>query len=164
MLLHRLSILPIFMLSLTPAAVTMAVSAPNQLPQIIAQQPQRPDHPGGNEDRLFEQLNLTQAQKQQIQAIRNQYKGQLTQSRQAVRQAQEELKTLMTGTASANQIREKHRQVLTLRQKLEELQFESMLAMREVLTPEQRKQFGQMMQQRRDNFRDRTGNGKRPQQ
>lgn len=163
MLLRRLSLLAVLMLLIGPAVSTLAAPNPAQLPAAVAQQPPRTDRPGGNEERLFEQLNLSQEQKQKMQAIRNQYKDQLNQRRQALHQAQQELKTLMTGTASANQIREKHRQLLTLRQQLEEVQFESMLAMREVLTPEQRNQFAQLMQQRWDNFRNRGGSRGTPQ-
>jgi len=50
-----------------------------------------------------------------------------------------------------------------LRQQLEEAQFESMLGMREVLTPEQRSQLSQMMQQRREAAKNRRQNSQKPQ-
>jgi Spy/CpxP family protein refolding chaperone len=60
-------------------------------------------------------------------------------------------------------MREKHRQIIGLRQQLEEVQFESTLAMREVLTPEQRSQLAQLMQQRRQTSKNRMQNGQKPQ-
>jgi Spy/CpxP family protein refolding chaperone len=64
----------------------------------------------------------------------------------------------MAGNASADEIRAKHRQVQELRQQMEEVSFESMLAMREVLTPEQRSQFARLIEQRRANFRNQMEN------
>ena len=90
---------------------------------------------------------------QKIQEIRDRYKGQLEQRSQSVRQAQQELGTLMAGTASTSQIREKHRQVTQLRQQLADLRFESMLEMREILSADQRRQLANLMQQREKNSR-----------
>ena len=101
----------------------------------------------------LQELNLTPAQVQQMQAIRNRYRGQLTQQSQALRQAHQQLRNLMAGTASESQIRDQHRQVAALKQKVEDLRFESMLEMRRVLTAEQRRQFANHMQKRR-NFKE----------
>jgi Spy/CpxP family protein refolding chaperone len=109
----------------------------------------------------MEQLNLTQEQQQKLQGIQSQYKDQISQRKQAMRQANRELRDLMAGTASADQIRAKHQQVQDLRQQLEKVTFESMLASREVLTADQRKQFAQLMEQRRakprNQMRNQTG-------
>jgi Spy/CpxP family protein refolding chaperone len=98
-----------------------------------------------------------------MQAVRDRYKDQISQRRQAVRQARQQLETMMAGTANASQMREKYRQIIGLRQQLEQAQFESTLAMREVLTPEQRSQLAQMMQQRRQTAKNRMQNGQKPQ-
>ncbi|MGL5061764.1 MAG: Spy/CpxP family protein refolding chaperone, partial [Microcoleus sp.] len=104
-------------------------------------------------------LNLTADQKQRMQAIRDRYKDQISQRMQAVRQARQELTTMMSSaTANATQMRDKHRQVMALQQQLEEVRFESMMAMREVLTAEQRSRLAQLMQQRRQAVRNRVQN------
>lgn len=108
---------------------------------------------------MLQKLNLTREQKQQLRAIQQQYKGEMKQQRQELLQAQQELTGLMAGTASQSQIREKYRQVEALRQEVGELQLESMLATREVMTPAQRRQFAQLMQQRKQNSRDRSFGG-----
>lgn len=155
---HRASVLALLMLSLG-SAVAVADSNPLS-PQQVAQNQQMPRRQGRNKESLLQELNLSQAQMQQIQQIRAKYKNQLTQQRQGVRQARQELSTLMAGTASADQIRAKHRELVNLRRQMEETQFNSMLEMREVMTPEQRSKFAQLMQQRRQKFRDKLGNMK----
>jgi periplasmic protein CpxP/Spy len=50
-----------------------------------------------------------------------------------------------------------------LRQQLEEVKCESMLAMREVLTSPQRSQLSQLMQQRREAAKTRMQNRQKPQ-
>jgi Spy/CpxP family protein refolding chaperone len=149
------------MLTLGSATAATAVSNPVE-PQTIAQN-QRPNRPGGKQGGMFDQLNLSADQKQKMQAISDRYKDQISQRMQAVRQARQELATMMTGTANASQMREKHRQIIGLRQQLEEVQFESTLAMREVLTPEQRSQLTQLMQQRRPTAKNRMQNGQKTQ-
>jgi periplasmic protein CpxP/Spy len=70
---------------------------------------------------------------------------------------------MMAGQATASQMRDKHRQIMGLRQQLQDLQFESTLAMRELLTSEQRSQLAQLMQQRHETAKNRTQNGSKPQ-
>ena len=161
MSIRRLSAIAFLMLTLGSATAATAVPNPVE-PQTIAQN-QRPNRPGGKQGGMFDKLNLSADQKQKMQAVRDRYKDQVSQRMQAVRQARQELETMMIGTANASQMREKHRQIIGLRQQLEEVQFESTLAMREVLTPEQRSQLAQMMQQRRQTAKNRVQNGQKPQ-
>jgi P pilus assembly/Cpx signaling pathway, periplasmic inhibitor/zinc-resistance associated protein len=154
MSIRRISALAVLMLTL--GSTTAAIAVPNPIePQTVAQN-QRPNRPGGKEGGMFEKLNLSADQKQKMQAVRDQYKDQISQRMQAVRQARQELETMMAGQANASQIREKHRQIMGLRQQLEDVQFESTLAMRELLTSEQRSQLAQLMQQRQQAAKNRT--------
>ncbi|HIK35264.1 MULTISPECIES: Spy/CpxP family protein refolding chaperone [unclassified Thermosynechococcus] len=97
----------------------------------------------------FENLNLTPEQRQRLQAVRQQYQGQMEQTRNQLRTAREELRQMMSGDASEDQIRSKHQQVRQLENQLASLRFESMLAMRGILTPQQRQALATRMQQRR---------------
>ena len=149
MSMRRISAIAVLMLTLGTTAAATAVPSPAQ-PETIAQN-QKPNRPAGKAGGLFDQLNLSAEQKQKMQGVRDRYKEQVSQRMQAVRQARQELETMMSSaTANVSQMRDKHRQIMGLRQQLEEVQFESTLAMREVLTPEQRNQLSQMMQQRRE--------------
>ncbi|MBD0361654.1 MAG: Spy/CpxP family protein refolding chaperone [Coleofasciculus sp. C3-bin4] len=156
MLLSRASVISVLLLSLG-GAVALANPKP-LLPKPWAQNQDRPRRAERDQPKLIEQLNLTEEQKQKLQAIQTQYKDQISQRKQALRQATQELRDLMAGNASADEIRAKHRQVQGLRQQMEEVSFESMLAMREVLTPEQRSQFARLIEQRRANFRNQMEN------
>jgi len=165
MSMRQFSAIAVLMLTLgTTAAATAATADPSPAqPETIAQN-QRPNRSGGKENGLFEKLNLSAEQKQKMQALRDRYKEQVSQRMQAVRQARQELQTMMSSsTANASQMRDKHRQIMGLRQQLEEVQFESTLAMREVLTTEQRSQFSQMMQQRRESAKTRRQNSQKSQ-
>lgn len=154
--LRRVSVLTVLMLSL---GSSVAFANPNfLLSQASAQNTEEQRRPNRGKARLFQDLNLTPEQSQQIQAIQDQYQDQISQRRQAVRQARQELLELMASTAAESQIREKYRQVETLKQQVSDIRFDSMLAMRQVLTPEQRRQFAERMQNRHGNHNNRGMN------
>ncbi len=136
---------------------SVAFAAPNPLlPHKIAQNTVgQQGHGDQHWDRFLQQLNLTPDQAQKVQAIRDQYNLDLAQRRQALKQAKQELQDLMVSTASEDQVREKHSQVETLEQQLRSVGFEQMLAIRQVLTPEQRTQAAEIIQKRQEDFRNR---------
>jgi periplasmic protein CpxP/Spy len=163
MFLRRVSVLSLLMLSL---GSTAAFAAPNPKPShhqysdAIAQQ--QGGKPQKGQDNLFQQLNLTADQKAKIESIRAQSKDQSTNQRKAFQQAQQELRTLMASNADPNQIRDKHNQVMAMKQQLDNSQFENMLAIRNVLTPEQRTQLDQLMKQRSPNHKNQGQNKNNP--
>ncbi|MGK7872593.1 MAG: Spy/CpxP family protein refolding chaperone [Xenococcaceae cyanobacterium] len=167
MLLRRISLLAaVIVLSLSSIAA-LADPLPNSntrlnnpLDQPLAQAPTgaRRRGQGFDKERFMEQLNLTEDQRQKIQEIRQKYQGEIDQRRETLHAAHQELGDMMAGTDSADAIRTKHQEVIKLRQELGNLRFESMLEIREVLTPEQRNQFAQMMRQHRENWRNRARN------
>lgn len=118
------------------------------------------DRPASS-DRMrgLQDLNLSADQMTRIQQIRTRYREQLKGDRDALRQADQDLRSLMAGTASDDQIRAKQRQVRDLRIKLGDAQFNSMLEMRNVLTPEQRQKFAQRMEKRRSDDRPQRPSG-----
>jgi periplasmic protein CpxP/Spy len=109
----------------------------------------------GKRGKWLQELNLSPDQLKQLQAVRQQYDGQLSQKAQSLKQARQEMVQLMAGTATDQELRTKFDQIEALHQDVTKLRFESMLAMRSVLTPEQRQQFAQKMQQQRQGMRDR---------
>lgn len=156
MLLRRVCLWSALLLSL--GGIVALVNPHLFPPQVAKGIMGQPRHNRGDRG-LMQQLNLTQDQKKELQAIQQQYRGPLHEQRQKLLQAQQELSDLMGGTASQSQIREKYRQVEALRQQVGELNLNSMLAMREVMTLEQRSRFAQLMQKRKENFRDRPLEG-----
>lgn len=154
MMLRRVSVLGLALLSL---GGVVAIVNPNPLTAEITQKSGR-NSMGERSDRLMQQLNLTPEQQQQLQAIRERDQGQMRQQRQALHQEKQQLMQLMAGNATEAEIRTQHNQVKALQQQLGDARFESMLAMRNVLTPEQRSRFAQLMQQRRENRQTRMPN------
>lgn len=122
------------------------------------------DIPSG---RFLKQLNLTPDQLQKLKAIRDRDLASIRELAEQSRQANQELRELLAGTASSDAIRVKHNQVLKLQQELRQQHFERMLAMRDILTPQQRAQLNEIMKNRpnrrmrgdlRENVRERMKN------
>ena len=99
-----------------------------------------------NPSNLLQQLNLTNNQKEQIKLIHHQYKKKILKKRSSLSILQQQLSDLMVGTESAELIRSKNKQLASLREEIGELRFESMLATREILTPQQRQKFREIME------------------
>jgi periplasmic protein CpxP/Spy len=93
------------------------------------------------------ELNLTAEQQTQIKTIRDQEKTASESLRQQMKTAREQLGTLMAGNASDAQLRQQHDQVRQLGQQLGDRRFDTMLKIRNVLTPEQRTKAAELMKQ-----------------
>ena len=158
MLVRRVSIISVFLLTLG-GVVALANPNPWTTPQMAQSFDGKQPQPHQRR-KLSQELNLTPEQKQQLQAIHQQYKGQIKQQLRELRQAKQELGRLMAGTATVREVRLKYGEVEDLQQQLGVLRFESTLAMREVMTTEQRSRFSQLMQQRQDNVRGRQAHRK----
>ena len=145
MLLRRFLILATLLLSF---GSSVALTEPSSLTsQTVAQNNESVKPP-----------NLTREQARQIGEAHDLYKDKIAQRNQELRQAQQELDSLMSGSASESEVREKYRQVAALRQLLDDLRFDSMMAVRSLLTPEQHRQLTEYLQQQREKYRNRTSN------
>lgn len=103
----------------------------------------------GGMSKLTEQLDLSPEQSEQIAAIREQSQ---TDSQALVEQLQtnrQEMQSLLTSDADPEQLRANHQDGQNLRQQLSDIRLETMLEIREVLTPEQRTEMAELMAQRR---------------
>jgi periplasmic protein CpxP/Spy len=110
--------------------------------------------PAGGAGSLVKELNLSPDQIQRLQQLRIGNKGrnkQRRERRQALQIAKQELAQLLQGNASSEQIRQKRQQVQSIQREVADINFESKLAIREILTPEQRIKYNQLMQQRHQN-------------
>jgi len=104
---------------------------------------------------LLKQLNLTTAQKQQIKAIQERDKESRRSAMAQLRAGERELRNMLDGASSDDMIRQKFNQVQTLRQQNMKMHFEQMLAIREVLTPQQRSQLTQILKNAQGKIRER---------
>ncbi|MEM9541842.1 MAG: Spy/CpxP family protein refolding chaperone [Cyanobacteria bacterium P01_E01_bin.42] len=99
---------------------------------------------GRGMQRMLEQLNLSDAQQQQIQAIREQAKANSEGLREEMKSAREQMRSLMSGNASESELRQQYQTIENLRDRASDRRFETMLQIREVLTPAQRTQLAEM--------------------
>jgi periplasmic protein CpxP/Spy len=100
---------------------------------------------------LVKELNLSPDQIQRLQQLRKNAQGRTIERRQALQIAKQELTQLLQGNASSSQIRQKRQQVQSLQREIADTNFEQTLAIREILTPEQRVKLQQILAQRRQN-------------
>ncbi|MEL6495264.1 MAG: Spy/CpxP family protein refolding chaperone [Cyanobacteria bacterium J06623_7] len=96
---------------------------------------------------LLQQLDLTGEQQQKIKQIHRQYRQQMLKKKQVIARLQQQLSDMMVGTESIELLRAKNQQLNLLRQEMGRLRFESMLATREILTPQQRQKFRELVQE-----------------
>lgn len=94
---------------------------------------------------LFQQLDLTGEQQQHLQQIHLRYRRQIAKKKQSIVRLQQQLSDMMVGTETVASLRAKNQQLNALRQDLESLRFESMLATREILTLQQRQKFRELV-------------------
>jgi periplasmic protein CpxP/Spy len=111
----------------------------------------------GKRSGLFQQLNLTPEQRQKLKEVRKQYQGQIRDRQRRAQQAQREMRSLLVGSASGETVRAKFSEFQQMQQAAAKLRFESILAMREVLTPAQRKQLAAQMEKNQQQNRRRQG-------
>lgn len=104
---------------------------------------------------MIRRLNLTPDQAQQLWQLRSQYQPEIRDRAQRMQATQAELRQLMGSTATNDEVQAKFQQVQQLRQEKLQLRMESILAMREILTPEQRRTLIKELEQRRTQRRGR---------
>jgi periplasmic protein CpxP/Spy len=109
----------------------------------------------GNRGEILQKLNLSRDQLQQISAIRQKYQPLIQDRTRTVRTTQAKLKDLMASSAAPSDVKAVFQELQNRRQELQQLRFESMLAIRQILTPAQRQIFETELNKRRAEKRDR---------
>ncbi|MBL1209391.1 Spy/CpxP family protein refolding chaperone [Geminocystis sp. GBBB08] len=132
-----------------------SINSTTEIAQNTSPTKQRGENKG---DKLMEKLNLSAEQKQRIESIRTKFEPQMTSIREQMRIEREKMSTMMQNNESQNNLRAQHQKISALQQQMNNLRFESMLETREVLTPQQRQQFSQNMEERRANWREKRSN------
>ena len=106
----------------------------------------------GGIDKLVQQLDLTSEQSAQIEAIKEQSETENQALFEQLQTNRQEMQSLLASDTDPEQLRANHQNGQNLRQELDTKRFETLLEIREVLTPEQRTQMAQMQQQRGRRF------------
>ncbi len=107
--------------------------------------------PAGNLGNLTKELNLSSDQIQKLQQLRKNTQGKTKERRKILQTNKQELNQLIQGNASADRVRKKRQQVQSLQREIADTNFEQTLAIRDILTPEQRVKLQQIIEQRRQN-------------
>ncbi len=102
-----------------------------------------------NNDKLYEQLNLSASQIQKVRAINDQFEPEILNRRQSIIAAKNELQALESNQASKSQIRSKQQQIKQLRQELVTIRKKYATAMQSVLSGEQWSKLQRLMKERR---------------
>lgn len=97
---------------------------------------------GGHGDRkVFEKLDLSAEQKAQMKTLREERKKSIQPLKAAVKQAKANLDSALDGESADEVLKTAHSDLVKKRNDLDTRQFEHMLKVRAILTPEQRKTF-----------------------
>ncbi|WP_431619353.1 Spy/CpxP family protein refolding chaperone [Limnospira platensis CENA597] len=103
---------------------------------------------GPRKGECFDSLSLTPQQQEQIQAIRDRAATSSERQRQELQASREQMRSLQQSNASPEQLRQQRQRIQELSRALSDQRFDTMLEMREVLTPEQRSQLQERMGER----------------
>ncbi len=133
--------------------VPALAESPSVSTAILAQQPEPSSDGQGNRPRggrgermnqIFQQLNLTPQQSERIQDIRQQSQQSKQDLRQQMKAAHEQMQSLMAQDTPTEELRQQHQQIQNLRRQMADQRFETMLQIREELTPEQRTKLSEL--------------------
>ncbi len=104
----------------------------------------KPSTEPGEITKVYEKLNLSPEQKQQMKVLREEMKKAVEKNKEAVGVAQAKFDETLDEDASDEVIRTAHLELAKQRNELETQQLEHMLKVRALLTPEQRKTFSSL--------------------
>lgn len=113
---------------------------------------------GGKGDgfkKILEQLDLTSEQSTQIQAIHDSNKQENETVREQLKTEKEALHELFASDASDSELIQQHQEIQSLKQAFGTSRFETMLEIRALLTPEQKAQMNELMQERHNQKQER---------
>ena len=103
---------------------------------------------GGHLRTMMKKLGLSAEQKEKLAELRKSQKGKSKELRESMKAARDKLEKALSTDASDSQLRAAHQEVQSAKSKLGDLRFEKILAIRSVLTPDQRKKFQEMKPKR----------------
>ncbi|MEM6612723.1 MAG: Spy/CpxP family protein refolding chaperone [Cyanobacteria bacterium P01_C01_bin.72] len=104
---------------------------------------------GKKMNRLLQQLELTPEQSQQIESIQEESKSTAQELKDQLQTQDRGMRSLLSSDATDEQIRQEYQQAKAIRQQLSDNRFETMLQIREILTPEQRARAAELIESHR---------------
>lgn len=98
---------------------------------------------------LWQGLDLTPAQQQQVQDLRQRFMPQMRSLRQSLHTSQHELRNLQTNGGTAEQIQSRQSQISRLKQQMASVRREYSSNLKNILTPQQWEKLQQRKRQQR---------------
>lgn len=107
-------------------------------------------------NKMMEKLDLTADQAKQVKAVREKMRPKLKAARQEKREAFKNFTALLQGDSKDDaMIREAYKNLQTVKASAQDAHFEMILAIRNILTPEQRQKFAALKKERGEGLRGR---------
>ncbi len=107
-------------------------------------------HPEQRAQEMFSQLNLTEDQKKQLEANKQQHRTKMESTHQQMKADRDALRAeLMKPQLDMAKVNQIHDQIKSLQSQMEDDKLSSILAVRSILTPEQYLKFVGLMQKHR---------------
>jgi Spy/CpxP family protein refolding chaperone len=101
-------------------------------------------------DKLFEQLNLTPSQIRKVQAISEKFEPEILSRRRAIVMAKNELQSLKENNGSSSQIKGKEQEIKNLKRDLAAVRKRYAAEMQAVLTPQQWSKLQKLIKERQE--------------
>jgi Spy/CpxP family protein refolding chaperone len=92
-------------------------------------------------DKMVRELDLTAAQMEKLKVIHAQALQQIKPKKAAMNKTNDDLESLLQGKATGDELRAKFGELVSRQEEFARARFDKLLAIREILTPEQRKKL-----------------------
>ncbi|HEY9890027.1 MAG TPA: Spy/CpxP family protein refolding chaperone [Candidatus Obscuribacterales bacterium] len=131
-----------------------------QMPAPTPEATEGQDFHGARAERWLTDMGLSADQIREIRALREGSQAEMQALHEALWSEREALHDLMASDAPVDELRAQHDALQTLQRQVADRRFEQMLAVRTVLTPEQRAAMAARMEEHRENHRANRGFGR----
>ncbi len=91
--------------------------------------------------KIMKQLDLSKEQKQQLQSLKENHKSSMQSLRDKKKALKNKLETAFSSQASDGELKAIHQELLNAKNEIGSKRFDKVLAIRAILTPEQRQKF-----------------------
>ena len=106
---------------------------------------------------ILKRLNLTKEQKEKLEKIRSSAQTQMKALREKKRATRKKMKDAFSTETSKDELKKIHGEMQAIKAQLSSARFERMMAIREILNPDQRKEFHKVKSERWKKRRERCG-------
>jgi len=145
-----------FIFSFIGLYVFAALSLAHAQGAFVNNGPSHKEHSGEHIQEIFNQLNLTDDQKKQLESNKQDHRAKMQNAHQAMKAAREEIHAeLMKTQLDMSKINAIHGQIKVLQSQMEDIKLNSILTVRSILMPDQFSKFISLMHKYKQEHDDR---------